>query len=157
MILSDKDIVEGIVRKTISIEPFNSKNLTPNGYDLTIDEILIPSMEKKIKYGDVEISPKTWFLISTKEYVKISGEIVGQLWIRTSYARKGILSSFGMIDAGFEGNLTLSAFNSSEKSVKISIGETFAQVILIKILSLPKSLYEQHSGNYMRQKGIKLK
>ncbi len=157
MILSDRDIVESIIKKTISIEPFDAKNLTPNGYDLTIDEIFIDSIDKNVKSGEIEIPPKTWFLVSTKEYVKIPGEIACQLWIRTTYARKGIIPSFGMIDSGFEGTLTLSAFNSSDKSVKISIGERFAQVVFLKLISFPQSLYEQRSGNYMRQKGITMK
>lgn len=155
MILSDRDIIEYYVKKIISIEPFNSKNLTPNGYDLTIEEILIPKVEKHIKFGDVEIPPKTRFLVSTLEYIKIGEEIAGELWIRTTFGRKGIIPSFGMIDCGFEGNLTLPAFNSSEKSVNISIGDRFAQIVFLKLSSLPKSLYEERSGNYMRQKGIK--
>lgn len=157
MLLSDKDIIESVVTRSLSIEPFTPKNLTPNGYDLTIDEIYISNPESNIKKGEVEIPKKTWFVVSTLEYLKTNAEIAAQLWIRTTFARKGIIPAFGMIDSGFEGTLTLSAFNSSEKTVKIKIGDRFAQVIFIKLNSLPNSLYEQRSGNYMRQKGIRLK
>ncbi|PIV67790.1 MAG: dCTP deaminase, partial [Euryarchaeota archaeon CG01_land_8_20_14_3_00_38_12] len=127
MLLSDKEIVEAVVRKQISIEPFNRKNLTPNGYDLTVDEIMITKTGEKINQGKIKIPSMTHFLVSTKEYVKLTG-VSGSLWIRTTFARKGIISSFGKVDVGFEGNLTLSAFNAGDE-IEISIGERFAQII----------------------------
>lgn len=156
-ILSDKDIVELMRKGELTIENFNSKNLTPNGYDLTIDEIVIPSLHKKIIKGVISIPPMMRFAVSTKEYVKFSEKITAQLWIRTTWARKGILSSFGKIDAGFEGCLTLCAFNSSNENVEISIGDRFAQMVLERLHSTPKLLYEQRSGSYQKQKGVRLK
>ncbi|UCE73394.1 MAG: dCTP deaminase [Methanomassiliicoccales archaeon] len=153
-ILSDKDIEEHIKEGKLYIEPFLEDNLTPNGYDLTIEEIYIPELKEKIKEGTVKVPCMRWFLISTKEYIKLGGEISAQLWIRTSYARKGILSSFGKVDAGFEGNLTLSAFNASDNGVNIAIGDTFAQIVFEKMQREPKMLYEKRSGTYMGQKGV---
>ena len=95
-----------------------------------------------------------WFLISTKEYIKLGGEITGQLWVRTSYARRGVISSFGKVDAGFEGNLTLSSFNASDSGVKIKVGETFAQIVFERMVNAPEQLYENRSGNYQGQKGV---
>ncbi len=153
MLLSDKEIVEAIVRKQLSIEPFNRKNLTPNCYDLTIDEIMIPETGEKIRDGKIKISSMTHFLVSTKEYVKLTG-VSGSLWIRTSFARKGIISSFGKVDVGFEGNLTLSAFNAGDE-IELSIGDRFAQLVFERITK-PELLYAQRSGNYMRQRGVTL-
>jgi len=153
MILSDRDIVEAIVRKQLSIEPFSRKNLTPNGYDLTVDEIMITKTGEKIKEGKVKIPTMTHFLVSTKEYVKLTG-VAGSLWIRTTFARKGIISSFGKVDVGFEGNLTLSAFNAGSE-IEIGAGERFAQIVFERITK-PEMPYFQRSGNYMGQKGITL-
>ncbi len=155
-ILSDKDIKDYIKDGKLLIEPFSEVNLTPNGYDLVVEEVLIPELEKGFKEGVAEIPGKQWFLVSSKEYVRFSGEVTAQLWIRTTYARKGILASFGKVDAGFEGNLTLSAFNSSASTVEIKIGETFAQIVFEKMESLPEMLYEKRSGTYMRQRGVTL-
>ena len=44
-ILSDKDITESIMTGNIGISNFIEKNLTPNGYDLTISEIKINGSE----------------------------------------------------------------------------------------------------------------
>jgi dCTP deaminase len=155
-VLSDKDIKEYMKKGKLYIEPFNEENLTPNGYDLTIEEILIPELDEKINEGNAKVSCMRWFLISTKEYIKMSGEITASLWIRTSYARKGIISSFGKVDSGFEGTLTLSAFNASDHPVDIKIKDTFAQIVFEKMECQPDKLYEERSGNYMGQKGITL-
>ncbi len=153
-ILSDKDIKEHIKEGKLYIEPFKEENLTPNGYDLTVEEIFIPELKEKIGEDEAKVSGMRWFLISTKEYIKLGSEITAQLWIRTSYARKGILSSFGKVDAGFEGNLTLSAFNASDDTVKIDIGGTFAQIVFERMENRPELLYEKRSGTYMGQKGV---
>ncbi len=153
MLLSDKEIVEAVVRKQLSIEPFNRKNLTPNGYDLTIDEIMISKTGEKINEGKIKIPSMAHFLVSTKEYVKLIN-VSGSLWIRTSFARKGIIGSFGKVDVGFEGNLTLSAFNAG-KEIELGIGERFAQLVFERIKK-PEMLYFQRSGNYMGQRGVTL-
>jgi dCTP deaminase len=155
-VLSDADITAKLLSKELKIEPFFEKNLTPNGYDLTIAEIVIPSASVKADQGTVEIPAKTWFAVSTKEYIKLSAKVTAQLWIRTSHARKGVMGSFGKIDAGFEGNLTLSAFNASDQSIKLDIGDTFAQMVFEAMSSEPKALYAERSGHYQGQRGVNL-
>ena len=110
-ILSDVDIKNYIEKNELGIEPFIEKNLTPNGYDLSIEEVFIRKTDKHIKDGTAQIPPMTWFAISTKEFVKMGPKITSQLWIRSSYARKGVMASFGKVDAGFHGTLTISCFN----------------------------------------------
>ena len=109
-VLSDEAILSAIDLGELEIEPFNADNLTPNGYDLTIDEIEIPN-KSKVSKGSMEISPGTRFAISTKERISCGSSLCAQLWLRTSWARKGITCSFGKIDSGFDGTLTLLGFN----------------------------------------------
>lgn len=155
-ILSDGDIVDSILNKTLGIEPFREDNLTPNGYDLTIAQIVVKDADIDISEGKIEIPPKTWFAISTEEFVRFGPKYGGSLWIRTSWARKGIISSFGKIDAGFQGNLTMIAFNGSKDPVPMEIGQTFAQVVIHPLTNIPQGLYGERSGNYQGQKGVKL-
>jgi len=147
MILSDRDIKKEIIRGNISIEPFREENLTPNGYDLTIGEIYIDGDIKK----EAEIQPLKWFAISTLEYIRLKG-IAAQLWLRSSYARKGVIASFGKVDAGFEGNLTLPAFNTKEKLL-LKEGDTFCQIVFEYLSSDPLKFY---NGKYKGQRGVKL-
>ena len=156
-ILSDVDIKRFMENNELGIEPFIEKNLTPNGSDLSIDEIYIKKTESHIKEGTAVIPPLTWFAISTKEFVKMGPQITSQLWIRSSYARKGVLASFGKVDAGFHGTLTISCFNSNDESLEIPIGDRFCQIVFENMESIPSELYDKKSGNYQNQRGVKLK
>ena len=156
-ILSDKDIEKSIKINELGIEPFNRKNLTPNGYDLSIDEIYIKKSDQLIKEGMATIPSMTWFAIGTKEFVKIGPKITSQLWIRSSYARKGIMASFGKVDAGFHGTLTISCFNSNDEEIEIPIGDRFCQIVFENLSTKPSELYDKKSGNYQNQRGITLK
>ena len=156
-ILSDLDIKNCIKKNELGIEPFIETNLTPNGYDLSIDEIFIRKTDEHIKEGIAKIPAQTWFAISTKEFVKMGPKITSQLWIRSSYARKGVIASFGKVDAGFHGTLTISCFNSNDDSLEIPIGDRFCQIVFENMQSLPSELYDKKSGTYQNQKGIKLK
>jgi len=156
-ILSDLDIKKYMSNNELGIEPFIEKNLTPNGYDLSIDEIFIKKTDDHIKEGIAVIPPLTWFAISTKEFVKMGPQITSQLWIRSSYARKGVMASFGKVDAGFHGTLTISCFNSNDEPLKIPIGDRFCQIVFENMESKPSELYDKKSGNYQNQRGVKLK
>ena len=155
-VLSDVDIQKSIADEGISIDPFIEKNLTPNGYDLSIDEIYIKKTDQHIKSGYAVIPPLSWFAISTKEFIKMGSDVSSQLWIRSSYARKGIMASFGKVDAGFHGNLTISCFNANDTEIEIPIGDRFCQIVFERLETSPSELYEKKSGNYQNQRGIKL-
>ena len=155
-ILSDRDIENSIINKNLEIEPFDKKNLTPNGYDLSIDEVFIKKTDEHVREGIATIPPYTWFAISTKEFVKMGSQMTSQLWIRSSYARKGVIASFGKVDAGFHGTLTISCFNSNDESLEIPIGDRFCQIVFENLSSIPSELYDIKSGTYQNQRGIKL-
>jgi dCTP deaminase len=155
-VLSDNDIIKLIEKNELGIEPFNEKSLTPNGYDLSIDEVYIKKTNQHIKEGTAKIPPQTWFAISTKEFVKMGPQITSQLWIRSSYARKGVMASFGKVDAGFHGTLTISCFNSNDEALEVPIGDRFCQIVFECLSSLPSELYDKKSGNYQNQRGINL-
>ena len=105
-ILSDEAILAALDVGQIEIEPFDSENLTPNGYDLSIKEIEIHK-GRKVTDGELIIPVGKRFAVSTKERIACGPNVCAQLWLRTSWARKGIMCSFGKIDSGFKGNLTL--------------------------------------------------
>ncbi len=156
-VLSDADIELALQRKELSIEPFVEKNLTPNGYDLSIEEVFIRKTNQHIKQGVAVIPPLTWFAVSTKEYVKMGPHLTSQLWIRSSYARKGTLASFGKVDAGFHGTLTFGCFNASDTDLEIPIGDRFCQIVFEHLEHTPKALYQERSGTYQNQRGVTLK
>ncbi|MBN1281165.1 MAG: dCTP deaminase [Candidatus Thermoplasmatota archaeon] len=155
-VLSDADIEQAMQNNQLGIDPFIHKHLTPNGYDLSIDEIFIRKTDQHIKDGVAVVPPLTWFAVSTKECVTMGPQITSQLWIRSSYARKGILASFGKVDAGFSGTLTFGCFNASDTAVEIPIGDRFCQIVFENLEHVPKALYHERSGTYQHQRGVTL-
>ena len=152
-ILSDEAILSALDVGELEIKPFNEENLTPNGYDLTIEEIEIPNNRATSK-KELIIPPGKRFAVSTKERIACGSKVCAQLWLRTSWARKGIVCSFGKIDSGFDGTLTLLGFNSGDEGVKLITGETFAQMVFEMMSGPANSLYSERSGNYQNQSGI---
>ncbi|MDY6984848.1 MAG: dCTP deaminase [Candidatus Thermoplasmatota archaeon] len=141
MILSDLGITEAIKKGELKIDPFDREALTPNGYDLSINEMR----------GFPE--PKSFFLVSTTEFIELSGNICAQLWVRSSFARRGIFCSFGKVDAGFEGTLTIGCFNAGDERIELKKGERFVQIVFERMLSPAEKKY---TGRYRGQRGIKV-
>lgn len=156
-ILSDADILAYVSRGELKLEPWNEKSLTPNGYDLRVAEVMLPDEGDAIhREGKVVVPGGTRFLVSTMERVHMPGDVCGQLWIRSSYARRGVIGSFGKVEAGFEGTLTVGGYNVGRAPIEIPIGDRFCQMAFEKLSSPPRALYAERSGNYQGQTGITL-
>lgn len=155
-ILSDRDIVAAIDEGKLGVGPWNDRSLTPNGYDLRVAEISVNGVVHGADEGTVKIPPRTTFFVSTVERVRFPDDMCGNLWLRTSWIRKGVISAFGMVDAGFEGTLTLGSYNSSESEIEIPIGERYCQLVFHTMSSSSEKSYEKRSGHYQNQTGVTL-
>lgn len=156
-ILSDADIQRERANGTLGIAPFDDKSLTPNGYDLRIAEVMLPDESSDVfREGKVVVPPQTRFLVSTVERVTMPSDVTGQLWIRSSYARRGVLGAFGKIEAGFVGTLTVGGFNAARAPLELPMGDRFCQVVFERMESVPRKLYAERSGNYQNQSGVTL-
>lgn len=155
-LLSDADILAYRAKGELSIEPFVDRNLTPNGYDVTIEEIAVPAKDLRVREGVARVPALTRFAVSTKETVALGRRVAAQIWLRTTWARRGVLASFGMIDAGFSGTLTFGAFNASDAVLELPIGERFAQLVFLTLESSASATYEKRSGTYQGQRGVTL-
>jgi len=155
-VLSDRDIRERIERSELGIDPYVEKHLTPNGYDLTVKEVVMRPSTTPQREGTVTIAPGASFLVSTREFVKMPADVSGQLWIRSSYARRGLLFAFGKVEAGFHGELTVGGINSSPEPVALPIGDRFCQIAFERLHTVPERLYVERSGTYQGQRGVTL-
>lgn len=155
-VLSDGDVRRYLAKGEIQIKPFDEEHLTPNGYDVTIEEVLVPSSNLRTKVGVAKIPPTTRFAVSTREFVQLGRHVAGQIWLRTTWARRGVLASFGMIDAGFSGTLTFGAWNGSSDVLELPIGDRFAQIMFLTLESPSSETYEKRSGTYQGQRGVTL-
>ena len=150
-VLSDRDILARMKEHPI-VDPFEEKNLTPNGIDLRIKEIMLDGEVQP--GGEFQLLPGEWMLVSTLEVIDMPGDLVGNLWLRSSWIRKGMLSSFGVVDSGFNGTLTMSGFNAGQDPIAISSGDRYVQMIMIEMSGDAEKLYAERSGSYQGQRGI---
>jgi dCTP deaminase len=154
---SDSDFLQAVEDGTFKSTPWKPEDLTPNGLDLRIAHVLVPGRDAEpISKGTVNVPPMTRFVIGTAEFLEMPADAVGSLWLRSSYARRGVLASFGKVDAGFHGNLTVGAFNASHETLEIPVGDRFCQMVMEDLATPPRATYDQKSGNYQGQRGITL-
>ena len=143
------------IRKEILIEPFNEESLQPAGYDLRVGNEAY--LNGKIIYvkdeGRLVIPPKTYALILTLERVKLPDDVMGDMKLRSSLAREGLLGSFAWVDPGWDGNLTLGIYNAADEPVELEYGERFVQIAFIRLEYPSKSPYR---GNYQGSRRIAL-
>lgn len=158
-ILSDGDILARLEGGRLGIDPFDEAGLTPNGYDLRIAEVLVKEKAGGTRTVDsvkATIGPGEWFAVSTLEVVRLPPDVTAQLWIRSSWARKGLVAAFGKVEAGFEGTLTVGGANLGPTPVELPIGERFCQIAFETMNSRPRRLYAERSGNFQGQRGVTL-
>lgn len=177
MILGDEDLKYYIEMNKLVIDPVKEKTIRENGLDLTIDNEI--AVEKIIEHptiidshneSDVKgrfkkigstkdttseyfiISPNSLNLLSTQEYVKFGNDIMGFCSLRSSVARHGFIAPITIVDAGFEGTLTIEVFYSGIRPFKLYVGDRFLHLIIAKTNSPVKNVY---NGVYKRQKGVR--
>jgi dCTP deaminase len=155
-LLPDHEIERRLRDGSLGIRDFSPESLTPNGYDLRIAELSLPSGGRVLKDGIASIPPRAMFYVSTLEHVELPDDVAAQLWTRTSWIRKGLLVGLGKIDAGFHGTLTFMGFNASDQEVEVPIGARFVQMCFETMHSKVERTYERRSGNYQGQRGITL-
>ena len=154
-ILSDREISAFVSKKLLISENYDSASQTPNGYDLRIASVKLGDSDTE-PAESLEIPPGRWFAVSSMERVSLPGDITGQLWIRSTFARKGVITSFGKVDAGFIGVLTLGGFNASSRPLMLEKGTRFVQLVFEKMCTGSHQSYAERSGNYQGQDRLTL-
>ena len=174
MILSDFDLENMIRAKRLQIEPFNQDLIRENGVDLRLadelarhnpkmgkDFILDPYNQEHVeKEYTIEknaerliVNAHEQVLMSTEEYIKMPNNVMGFVELRSTWARHGLLLPPTIIDAGFEGNITLEVFNSTPHAIALTPGVRFSHIIFASTMSAVSKVY---SGKYNGQKGVRI-
>ena len=170
MILTKQEIEKLVEKKELEIEPFDKEIIRENGLDLRIgEEYAIYAFEDQVidiceltssahlfskveaKDGRIVIPPDKFVLLTTLEYVKFPSNVVGLCNLRSTLARYGLAIPPTIVDAGFEGNLTIEVVNASKNYIVLRPGVRFLHVILVKTEGEVKYL-----GDYLGQKGVTL-
>lgn len=141
MILSDGTILDLLQTGTLDIKPFIMERLTPNGYDFGIEENTI-------------VPPGSGRQLETSEAVFLPDYIGAMMFLRSSYSRRGLIASFGFVDAGFRGKIRFYVHNYGTEEINISKDKGVFQMIFMNLDKAAIKNYENRSGHYQNQ-GIK--
>lgn len=78
-----------------------------------------------------ELLPGEYVIVSTLEKIKLANNLMGVLYPRSSTNRRGLsLDLTGLIDAGFDGPLTLPMRNNNREQIaRLYPGERIAQIV----------------------------
>lgn len=170
--LSNTDILNYIKNKRLVIEPFEEEILRENGLDLRLGNTVARLKEswdspicfdskgkndlqkwfkiEKVKSSFI-VNRKERLLCHTIEYVKLPNDLIGICELRSTFARMGLSIPPTIIDAGFEGQLTLELIGSNFP-IKLYNRQRFLHVIFSE-LRTPAISYK---GKYQGQKGLTL-
>lgn len=155
--LNRKEIENLIQRQKLITDYVNLEHqLTPNGFDLTVESIFkfhtagsldFSNKERKIPEGK-EILPQKknpqdkfgwWNLkkgvykIRTNETVNLSSDLVALAFTRTSLLRMGAFTQHGVWDAGFVGKGEFVLAVENPKGIKIKQNARVAQLVFLRI------------------------
>lgn len=103
----------------------------------------------------IPILPGQFILGHTLEYIKLPRHVAAQIEGRSSFARLGIQvhMTANLVEAGFEGCLTLEIRNSGPSTVVLYPGMRFAQIRLFRISGYTNTEYSRPGNKYHGQLG----
>lgn len=161
MLLCDKTIKKLIETEDLITCPEGVEltPIQPASYDLRLGSSYISTPYGKLppytefipKDGGLSVPPHQFLLMTTLEKVKIPNNICAFLEGRSSVGRTGIfIHNAGLIDPGFEGQITLEIFNASDHYVDLDYGMRICQIIFHQMDDYCENPY---NGKYQNQKG----
>lgn len=169
MILGDRDLKYYIKIRRLIVEPFSEEIIRENGLDVRLsNEIarlknnttpvdtrakdLDPSSYYEVERGDFFIiNPHERVLLNTIEYIMLPDDLMAFVNLRSTYARLGLAAPPTIVDAGFQGNITIEV-TGGPFPVKLYAGDRFAHLIFAKVLSPVENPYK---GEYQGQRGVR--
>jgi dCTP deaminase len=171
--LVDHEIRAEIEKKRLIVEPYESRLVQPNSYDLRLspvftwhersDAVIDPYDGDSINKGIVQIEqenivlmPQEFVLGATLEKVSLPKDIVGQLCGKSSLARLGVMVhvTAGFIDAGFShpaAPITLEIVNVGNRPVRLHAGMPIAQIVFIRTAECEVAYHEKAGAKYNGQ------
>lgn len=134
MILSGRDLQLYISTGRLSIEPARPEQFQQNGFDSVIER--------------VEWKNTLFGLGHTREVFRLPDDLMAFVGVRSSWARRGFLVPPTIVDAGFQGDLTIEIARLGDAD--LTCGERFLHLIFARTTG-PCVPYR---GKYQGQRGI---
>jgi dCTP deaminase len=107
--------------------------------------------------GDVcVIPPNSFVLAHSVEMIRMPTNVTGVVLCKSTYIRSGVLIPTTVLEAGWEGIITLEISNVTPLPAKIYANEGIAQVLFFEGDEMCDVSYADRSGKYQNQKGVVL-
>lgn len=119
-----------------------SYGLGPAGYDLRLD------WGKNWSDVDHVLAADEFRLAATVEYFRLPNNVIGMVYDKSSWARRGLSCFNTVLEPGWEGYLTLELKNMSRQSIYLPQGVPIAQVVFT-YLDQPTEM--PYDGKYQKQ------
>ncbi len=111
------------------IAPYQEKNATGCGYNLTATEFVYSISKKRLlpvhkpEQGDtyVKVPPEDTVLLLTREYIKLGGSIAGAFYSRVQMVSSGFGHISTTLDPGWKGMMLFSINNPTKRKLKLTI------------------------------------
>ena len=146
------------------IEPFNIDRLQPHSYDCTLGwEVKLAQYDHftemkrwtsfNLKDRNFKLEHGEFALSGTTEYLKLPDTIAGFVQGKSTIGRNGLqIECAGLVDAGFEGNITLELYNMAPWPIVLKEGQPICQIHFVYVDS---PIYKDYAatGHYNKQKG----
>lgn len=146
--MNDALITKAREDKELVICPYNEKNLTPVGYNLSFTRFIVSLRKKtfvKIDHKDDEwffiLRPHETVLVLTRESVWVSRYIGGTFHSKVSLVTKGLGHVSTTLDPGWYGQLLVPLNNPTKEKIKVVIAhdingqkeyQTFITMVLFR-------------------------
>jgi dCTP deaminase len=105
--------------------------------------------------GDVCIIPPNSFVLARSvETVRMPRNITGVVLCKSTYIRSGVLIPTTVLEAGWEGVITLEIGNVMPLPAKIYANEGIAQVLFFEGDEMCEVSYADRKGKYQHQTGV---
>lgn len=170
--LSDRDIRRMIQCKELTIgvpvegeggklEDLDDIQFQPVSIDLRLGDLGWHNSDSKFGLGQFRhtgfFMPAGKFMLgSTMEWMRLSSNLVGHVKGKSSVARRGLMvECAGLVDPGFEGDLTLELKNLTDGPIFLEYGSRICQLTLDWTSTTPERVYGGHGVNshYQGQTG----
>ncbi len=169
MILSDVTIKELVSKGRLTIDPLSDDTVRENGVDLRLGRMFcrlkrvwkvldireggLPDEYYECgEYDSFIVYPHEHILLHTREFVGLPEDVAGLVNLRSTFARLGLFIPATVVDAGFQGELTIEVVGG-EYPVRLYPGERFIHLVLVK---LDRPAGKPYDGKYQGQRGVRL-
>jgi dCTP deaminase len=107
--------------------------------------------------GDVCIIPPNSFVLAESvEYIRMPRNVTALVLCKSTYIRSGVLIPTTVLEAGWEGTITLEIGNMTPLPAKVYANEGIAQVLFFEGDEDCDVSYADRKGKYQNQQGVTL-